>query len=271
MAAILGLAIWAGPQLRGSEMPVTLTDLNSTAQIYCQCDTGIGSWAVNGTNQIARQWFWYSVGTVGASNPEQAFNSLFCTFDRPSTTYVSNDTLTQDFTQSGQFDISLTYLLHGASSTVSNMTVQITVTNLQSQALNFNLFQLANFDLGGSSGLDTAQASVNQGLYTNFAEYNQSTTLDLTASPGATRAQVGADPTIYNCLSGPQGGDLNDSVGPTGPANVDSALQWDLNVAGNGTSTVTVDESLTVGVVPEPATLCLLVLGGLGVLRRKKN
>ena len=270
LAAILGMAIWSGPQLRGAEIPITLTDLSSSAQVYSQTDTGIGSWTVNGTNEINRQWFWYSVGTVAANNPAQAINTLNCTLDRPADTYVSGDTLNQEFVKSGQFDITLTYILSGSGSTGSEMTVQFTVTNVGGQALNFHLFQLANFDLGGFPGQDTAQAGVDgQGSYVNIVERDGNTSLSLTANPGANRAQVDVHPVVYDFLTGSTGGNLSDSVGPTGPGNIDSALQWDLNVPANGTSVVTETENLTVYVVPEPATLSLLVLGGLGLLRRK--
>ena len=271
-AAILGLLIWSGSQVRGSEIPVSLTDLSSTVQVYSQSNAGMGSWTVGAVSELSREWFWYSVGTVGSSNPEQAINTLTCTLDNPSATYVSTgyDTLNQEFTKSGQFKIDLTYLLTGSSGASSDVSLQIAITNLGSTSLSFHFFQLAEFGLGGSSSSNTAQVTTNShGYYVSASQQGGGTTLSFTASPGANRAQVGIYPAIYNLLTSSQGANLNNSAGPAGPGNTEWALQWDLTIAGNGTTTITEDQNMSLPVVPEPATLSLLALGGLALLRRK--
>ena len=51
VAALLAMAVSAFPSW-GSEIPVTLTDQNSTVQVYSQTDAGLGSWTVNGVSII---------------------------------------------------------------------------------------------------------------------------------------------------------------------------------------------------------------------------
>jgi hypothetical protein len=269
VAAILGLAVGSGTQLRASDI---LTDLSSTVQVYSQSDAGIGSWSVNGVNELSREWFWYSTGAVGSANPEKSIDTLSCTLDSPSDTNANPgyDTLNQEFTKSGQFKVDLAYVLTGSNGTGSELSLQISITNLGSQALNFHWYQLGNFGLGGSSGLDVAQAGVNgHGYYITASEQNGGLSVVTSLNPGANRAQVNLHPTVYNLLTGTQGSNLNNSAGPIGPGNIDSAFQWDLTIPSNGTTSILETQSMSLTVVPEPATLCLLALGGLALLRRK--
>ena len=46
-----------------------LTDKNSTISVDLDGGAGMSSWTVEGTNQLAKQWFWYRVGTTGGETP----------------------------------------------------------------------------------------------------------------------------------------------------------------------------------------------------------
>ena len=268
VAAILGLAISAGTLAQASEIPVTLTDNNSTVQVYSQSDAGIASWTVNGVNQINREWFWYRVGTASSSNPERSIDTLTATDN----TVTGNNRLHLAFAQSGQFTIGLSYLLTGgaAGTGSSDLGLMIRVTNTSAQALSFSLFQLADFDLLGSASGDTVQAGRDlHGLYNEVLQQKGTTGLfEAVNSPGANMAQVDIHPAIYNLLTNGQGDDLNNTTGPIGPGNVEWASEWNAVIAPGGVFTISDDQYIQ---VPEPATLCLLALGRLPLMRRRKK
>jgi hypothetical protein len=124
--------------------------------------------------------------------------------------------------------------------------------------------------LGGSATNNTAQIGGGiHGGYNQVLQSNGTPSLDVAVSPVATEAQVSAQPTIYNLLTDSKGDTLNNSVGPVGPGTVEWALQWDLTIAANSTSIISEDQNMSLPVTPEPATLSLLALGGLALLRRK--
>jgi hypothetical protein len=271
VAALLMLAMSACPSW-GSEIPVTLTDQNSTIQVYSQSDVGVGSWTVDGVSQLNRQAFWFRVGDATPSNPEQSIDTLTRTVSNPVDGSGDGyyDYLYQKFVQSGQFSVALTYNLTGGEfgTGSSDLGMSIKIVNTSAQSLSFHFFQLSDFDLGGSGAQDTAQAGKNlSGLCDEVLQQNGTWSVDTVISPGASQAQVDFHPNIYNLLTNSQGDDLNGAAGPVGPGNVEWGLEWSVTLAPNANLTISEDQNI----VPEPATLTLLAIGALGLLRNRRK
>ena len=68
---LAGLFLAAAMPATGGPVPVVynLTDDNSTISVDLTGGAGMSSWTVEGTNQLAKQWFWYRVGTTGGETP----------------------------------------------------------------------------------------------------------------------------------------------------------------------------------------------------------
>jgi hypothetical protein len=279
-ASCLGIAallVWAvsGAPSWGSEIPVTLSDQNSTIQVYSQSDVGIGSWTVDGVSQLNRQSFWFRVGDASPANPEQSIDTLTRTFSNPldGNGDGNYDYLNQKFVQSGQFSVALTYTLTGGEigSGNSDLGMSIKIVNTSSQSLKFHFFQLSDFDLGGSGAQDTAQAGKNlSGLCDEVLQQNGNWSVDTVITPGASQAQVDFHPSIYNLLTNSQGDDLNGAAGPVGPGNVEWGFEWTVTLAPNANLTISEDQSFTEQ-TPEPTSITLLVIGAIGLLRNRRK
>ncbi len=81
---------------------------------------------------------------------------------------------------------------------------------------------------------------------------------------------------LFNGLTG-AAFDTWDMLGPIGPiSGLGRLVQWDMSPQINTTGGILFfntdsDVGATFTAVPEPATICLLGLGGLGLLRRRKS
>lgn len=274
IAMLLVLAISGAPSW-GSEIPVTLTDQNSTIQVYSQSDAGIGYWTVDGVSQLNRQSFWFRVGDASPTNPEQSIDTLTRTFSNPLDGNGDGDYdyLNQKFVQSGQFSVALAYTLTGGTvgTGSSDLGMSIKIVNTSGQSLKFHFFQLSDFDLGGSGDQDTAQAGKNlSGLCAEVLQQNAIWSVDTVITPGASQAQVDFHPNIYNLLTNSQGDDLNGALGPVGPGNVEWGFEWTVTLAPNANLTISEDQNFQEQ-VPEPACLTLLAIGAIGLLRNRRK
>ena len=73
-AVLVCLALSAGSSKAGVVTQATLTDANSTVSVDLNGpNAGMNAWTVNGISQLAKQWFWYRIGSTG---PEASVDSL---------------------------------------------------------------------------------------------------------------------------------------------------------------------------------------------------
>jgi len=157
-----------------------------------------------------------------------------------------------------------TLAMGGANGTGdSQLGLQIKIVNTSGQYLDFHFFQLADFDLAGTPGGDTAQV-VNPNLIKQWDGREIST---VTLNPGPSLTQVDFHPVIYSLLTNSQGDDLNGTLGPVGPGNVEWGAQWDFTLAPGDNLIISEDQLL----VPEPASVTLLAIGALGLLRKRRK
>ncbi|MFO1478550.1 MAG: hypothetical protein U1F98_18115, partial [Verrucomicrobiota bacterium] len=93
---------------------------------------------------------------------------------------------------------------------------------------------------------------------------------DVVISPGASHAQAGNWPSIYNALQDIYPTTLNDQGGPiTGDATV--AFEWDPVIAAGGSFNISIDKNIYI--VPEPgvASIAGAGLGWLAFRRRMES
>ena len=245
---------------QGIAQLVTLTDAGSMATIDLGSSAGMNSWTVNGQNQLNQQWFWYRTGG-GIAQPINTIGLV--------TSQVTGGNVLDAIYANGQLSVEVTYTLKGGgiNSGSADMTEQIMVINQSSSSLNLNFYQYSNFNLLGE-GNDNVEIFNGSGGYNSIRQWNGSTAIqEAVAHPSAMYAEAALIGQTLGEFSSTPGLTLNNNL-TAGPGNVTWALQWTADLAANGGEfDLTKDKSLSISVVPEPATTVLAVLGGLCLMR----
>lgn len=242
-----------------------LTEENSTVNIVTNSQAGMNSWTIDGQNVLDQQWFWYRVG-----NDPTGQHSL----DTLPATYTSIDAADVGASFTGAtFVVSATFSLVGSPSGdgTSDMSIQFKVKNTSGSSTAFHFYEYSNFVLGGAPG-DTVQFlnsnAVSQvGSLGSVYENTAATGGSGFAAPMHHEADV-----VFNTLNKLNSGSpqvLNDSTN-AGPGDVTWAFEWDLPIAGGGTSQFSKDISI---VVPEPSTWLLVGMAAtmIGLFARRKR
>jgi hypothetical protein len=268
LAAIVAIGLVS----QASAQIITLSDLNSVAQVAPNTQNGMFYWAVQGQNQLQQQWFWYGVGNgpvhsietiSGAALSQPTGRELITTYNN------------------GLYSVSIDYLLTGGTvvsagqQAASDIGETIKIVNTSGAVLPFHFYQYSYFNLNGQNS-DVVQLGKNgRGLFNDALQMDaadQNSMTETVTTPGANHGEVGTVGVTLAKLNGGGPVLLSDNAGPVGPAGVTWALEWDLNIAPGGSAIISKDKSLNVLVIPEPSTLALLGLGGLaGCLARRRR
>lgn len=245
-----------------------LEDSNSQVQIDSGSQSGMFDWFVDGTDQLAKQWFWFRIGDSG---PEQSIDtlSLVSSMLTNGNTDPRPERLNLMYADPRQqFDIVVDFILTGGSSGsgVSDVAEVIRIRNRSTTFQDFRFFQYVDLDLGGTANGDTVElVNANAVMQTEGA----ATVSETVIAPRATRYETGLFPNTLNSLNNGTPTTLGNTAGPfTGDATW--AFQWDFRLAPGGSFLISKDKHI---VVPEPATATLaaaaLALAGLIVARRR--
>lgn len=246
---------------------LTVNDLNTTVQVDTSSSSGMYNWIVDGTDQLAQQWFWYRVGSVG---PEAAISTLTAAAG----TGQLGRNIQINYTGVG-FTIEVSYLVTGgtAGSGTSDVAETIRIINTSGQLLDFHFFQYSDFDLCGTSAGDTVSfVNANTVDQTDVTGCHLSETVVV---PDATHREAGIFPNTLNKLNDGVATTLVDNAG-AGPGDGTWAFQWDFTLAasGQGSSFIISKDKHLAPTVPEPASLLLFgsgLLGGLRAVRRRRK
>jgi hypothetical protein len=252
---------------------IILTDGNSTAAVDPTSQAGMFHWDVQGLNQLQQQWFWVGIG----NGPLQSIDTL----SAPAITSSGPNNLTTTYTLPALVSISVDYTLTGGAVVPAgefanaDMGEAITLKNLSGSTLPLHFYEYSYFNLNGKSS-DTVQLGTNLlGKYDDAYQTDGTAALTETVvTPGANEGEVGPVGLTLSKLN--SGGPVTlgppFGAGPIGPGAVTWAFQWDFSIAPGASPIISKDKSLSVMIVPEPASLCgLVVAGSVCVLRRRKR
>jgi hypothetical protein len=238
----------------------TLADLNSTATY----DTSLGmtGWTVDGVSQLYLQSFYYSIGGGDVEN----LADLPLTFSRSADVNPNpgDEVLSLRYAGGGlQADLGYTLAGSGDGSRQSDIGETISVQNVSGQTMVFHFYQYVDLDLGGTDDNDTVSI-LNQRFA--FQSDPVSTNSETIVVGAPSHYQAG---NFIDVLNSVEGGTLTDDAGAyTGDAAW--AFQWDVTLAPGGQFGVNIDKAISpMPSAPEPATLLLVALGGLAMLRRR--
>jgi hypothetical protein len=255
---LLAAVLPAGAQI------ITLTDLNSVAQVDVGSQSGMFNWFVDGNDYMAQQWFWYRIGGAG---PESAINTI----GAPTITLLGTRNLQTTYANAS-LSMDITYLLTGFTpgSGLSDITETIRIVNRMNTPLDLHFFQYSDFDLGPSDTVQLGKSMIT-GLFNQAVQANGLAALTETvAAPGASHGEVAFFPSTLNRLNDGLATTLNDIAGPAGPGDVSWALQWDVTIAPGGSFGISKDKYINLQAVPEPSALVLAGFGLAGLLLRRR-
>lgn len=245
---------------------VTLTDNNSVARINTASSAGMFDWIVDGSDQLAQQWFWFRVGAAGGEAPIN-------TISAPSIVTPTARNLSTTYNNPGAYSVKVDYQLNGATpgSGTSGMNESVTILNQSASPLSFHFYQYTDFDLVG--GPNSVQLSKNNftGLYSTADQVAPGITFqESLVTPGANHGEATLFPATLNSLNDGNPTTLTD-VNTAGPGDTAYAFEWDLTIAANSSFVINKSLSLQLTPVPEPSALALISVGLAGLALRKRR
>ncbi|MDP9175577.1 MAG: hypothetical protein M3O30_17175 [Planctomycetota bacterium] len=248
----------------------TLTDRNSSVAVDPTSPNGMSNWTVDGSNQLAQEWFWYRVGPSGTAS---RINTLVPpgapTVNTIDTSGSGNPNYAQvSYPSKNGFQVSLTYSLTGGKTGThsSDLGEIIKVTNTSGSSLDYHFYQYSDFTLGNAG--ESVQIS---GGNTATVNGNNFMTSQTVVSPKPTSYQAGAFPNLVNALDNTNALSLNSAMASASATNTEWAFEWDKVLAPGASLLITVDKQVHL-TVPEPTSAAALFgLGGLILARPRRR
>jgi hypothetical protein len=255
---LAGFALCFSIVLMASEaQPQTLTvsDGNATMTVTTRRGAqpgGIVNWSTDDISHLFEQSWYFRVGD--STRPgELPLNVL--PLISSEIVGASDIQLTYDGELRYGFVADVTYTLVGGPTGSGTSTIDhaTRITNLDTaNPLPLNLFAYSDFDLPdpfadvASGGLDGITQENNVRFLRN------ATVTPLAPTPDAFQiSEAGGVQTLRNSLRDGLPTDLGNGVSPFGPADVDFAFQWDLEIPAGGNVTISTSQTVA-GEVPKP-------------------
>lgn len=269
LCALSGLALLGGAALAQG----TITDGEALFQFFSgtsgermTADGGEANFSANEgtTDHVFQNWWWFRVDNVDTR--EYALSGL------TSQSYVGA-VATLTFTEPEGIDFTLVYTITDLGGNSATLVASLTALNNSGRAMDLNLFNYVDYDVGGSFGNDSAtllgpapnaRMRITDGGGPDFTEF---------LGVGFPAWEVDTWANVSGRLADGFINNYSNTGLPFGPADWTGAYQWRIRQLRAGQS-VTVVEGLSIntGAVPEPATLLALgpALAALAARRRRK-
>jgi hypothetical protein len=249
----------AGTGFTISDGDVFFTQANSPTSPTVTAVSG-ANFRVNGAagiDHLFENWWWYRVST---DTREYALANAVGTVVGGNTATTTWNVANPAGAAPYNFRAELTYTATDTGTNVGEVRESMVITNTGNATIILSLFNYADFDVGGSAGTDSAVGglggmTITDGPWT--AEFQ---------GPGALNYQVTSFATLRGNLTNAVVNNLTNTGLPFGPGDFTGGFQWDLPLSPGQSMTVT--ERLAI--VPAPASMALLGLGGLLAFRRRR-
>ena len=250
---------------------ITLTDGNSTADIFLDSQAGLEDWTVDGTDYMYQEWFWYRIGTAG---PEASIDTLTLVNSTLSDVDGNGDNESLEANYQGLgFTLDALWTLTGGApgSGISDIAEVVKITNTSASTLEFYLFEYTDFDFGDVA--DDVGVFDNVNVFRQFDANVTGVISQISIDDLNPRYQISPYPQLLASLNDGLPTTLSNTppLGTPSPAeDVTSAWQWRFLIAPGDSVIISKDKQ--VEAVPEPGTILgLLAVGGLGLVSRLKR
>lgn len=249
-------------------MPFTLVDRNSTALFETQEQAGQYAWFVDGVNHLSKQWFWYRAGSMSREMSIDTLQQVgaYVTDTNPFTDSRGDTLAVLYMDQAQSFQVELGLRLRGGAegSGAADLGEQISIRNLGSTPLAFSFYQYVDFNLNGNPYGDVTAFPADNTVvqFKPGGSYVAETVI----TPRSSHHETHLVPITLDRLDDDLVTVLDDSNG-AGYGDVAWAFEWDVVIAPGGEFLISKDKQI----VPDAATLSLLGLGGVTMIRRRRR
>lgn len=237
---------------------ITLTDGTAALTVDTGSSAGMSAWTLNGDpNAMPQQWVWFRTG----SNPLQSLDTLGSSSNDFDPSFPGSVDVQY---QSSALSAVLSLELVDGSPTV--MSEQLQFTNLSTtDSVALTIVQYIHFRFSTNS--DSATISGN-----DATQQGARGSVQIGSAPFGSLYQVSPASVLLSDLTGATSSSFNLNDQASGSGDVAIAFEWQTTLPANGSTILSIDESLT---APEPVPMLLFGMGvaalyGLRTARRRK-